>query len=78
MAIPLIFVAFGSIFAGYLAKQLVKVLCTFDVIYADYPVFHFIVLCCSQSGDHTEKNVANFYYTPYMKRFLKKKDPSKT
>jgi len=36
------------------------------------PVFHFLVLCSSQSGDHPEKNLANFHYTPYMKWFLKK------
>jgi hypothetical protein len=36
------------------------------------PVFHFLVLCSSQSGDHPEKNLANFHYTPYMKWFKKK------
>jgi len=36
------------------------------------PVFHFLVLCCSQSGDRPEKNLANFDYTPYMKQFFLK------
>jgi hypothetical protein len=40
------------------------------------PVFHFLVLCSSQSGDHPERSLANFHYTPYMKWFFLKRDPS--
>jgi hypothetical protein len=35
-------------------------------------VFHFSVLCCSQSGNHPENVFAKFGYTSNMKGFKEK------